>query len=235
MKGFQGVVKKNATVFSDSPKEPRLVLLVQGNVKPLVEVRPEKTVYLQGVPDAVGEKSIDILSSLRTFHIRKIDNGLEGKAACRLETVEDGRHYRLLLSNLLKQGNYRGSVTLHTDLADKPEITIWVSGFIEGEIGVRPNSLILGRLAPEQPILSGKVLVVSNRKKPFHITKCTYDEKAVRLVQEPAPDGSGFSLDISPNMSNVAKGGRVQTTVTIETDVPSEGKHEVQIQVINLE
>jgi hypothetical protein len=35
-------------------------------------------------------------------------------------------------------------------------------------------------------------------------------------------------------MKNIPLGGRLQTTLTIETDVASEGKHEVQIQLLNL-
>lgn len=234
LKGFQGYVKKTATVHSDSPDNPRLTLMVQGSVKALIEVRPEKTIYFQGMADQIGDKTIEILSTLSTFHIKKMEDNLAQKAACRLETVEDGKHYRLLISNLAKQGTYRGSVTLHTDLAAKPEVTVWVSGFIESEIGIRPNTLVLGKLAADQPVLSGKVLVFSNRKKPFRITRCVYDEKVISVKQAPVPDGNGFSLEITPAMANIPLGGRLQTNVTIETDAASDGKHEVQVQLLNL-
>lgn len=234
LKGFQGFVKKIATVQSDSPDSPRITLLIQGNVKALIEVRPEKTVYFQGMADQLGEKTIEILSSSSPFHIEKMKDTLEQKTVCRLETVEDGKHYRLRISNLAKQGSYRGAITLYTDLAAKPEVTIWVSGFIEGEIGVRPNTLVLGQMAADQPILSGKVLVISNRNKPFQMTKCTYDERIMSVKHSPAPDGNGFALEIAPIMANIPLGGRLQTNLTIETDVASEGKHEVQIQLLNL-
>jgi hypothetical protein len=234
LKGFQGYVKKTATVHSDSPDNPRITLVVQGTVKALIEVRPEKTVYFQGMADQNGDKTIEISSTLSTFHIKKMQDTLEQKAACRLETVEDGKHYRLKISNLANQGSYRGAVTLYTDLAAKPELTVWVSGFIEGEIGIRPNTLVLGQLAADQPVLSGKVLVVNNRNKLFRITKCTYDEKVVSVKQAPVPDGTGFSLEVTPNMANIPLGGRLQTNVTIETDVASGDKHEVQVQLLNL-
>jgi hypothetical protein len=234
LRGFQGYVKKTATVQSDSPDNPRITLIVQGNVKALIEVRPEKTVYFQGMAEQLGDKSIEILSTSSVFHIQKMKDSLEKNAACRLETVEDGKHYRLRISNLLKQGSYRGAITLYTDLAAKPEVTVWVSGFIEGDIGVRPNTLVLGQLAADQPILSGKVLVVSNRNKPFRIIRCAYDEKIINVKQEPVPDGTGFSLEVTPNMKSIPSGGRLQTTLTIETDVASEGKHEVQVQLLNL-
>ncbi|MEN6437909.1 MAG: hypothetical protein ABFD97_04955 [Syntrophobacter sp.] len=219
--------------MSDDPARPRIIVTVQGKVKPLIEVRPEKTVSFQGMADKLEEKHVELLSSLRTFHIKKLKDNLEEKATCRLETVEDGKHYRLAISNRLKQGNYRGSITLQTDLPDKPEVTIWVSGLIEGEIAVRPNTLVLGQLAAEQPVLTGKVLVTSNRNSAFKITKCTYDDKVISVTQSPLPGQPGFSLAISPNMKNVPAGGRLQTTLTVETDAPG-GKHEVQVQVMSL-
>jgi hypothetical protein len=184
--------------------------------------------------DQLGDKTVEILNPSSSFHIQKMKDTLAQKAAYRLETVEDGKHYRLVISNLARQGSYRGAITLYTDMAAKPEVTIWVSGFIEGEIGVRPNSLVLGQLAPDHPVLSGKVLVLNNRNKPFRITKCVYDEKMVGVKQAPAPEGAGFTLEVTPNMANIPLGGRLQTSLTIETDAGSEGKQEVQIQLVNL-
>jgi hypothetical protein len=78
------------------------------------------------------------------------------------------------------------------------------------------------------------VLVVSNRNKPFRIVKCTYDEKVINIKQETVPEGNGYTLEVTPNMKNIPPGGRIQTTLTIETDVAAEGKHEVQVQLLNL-
>ena len=234
LNGFQGYVKKTAAVLSDDPANPRIILLVEGTVKPLIEVLPEKSLYFQGLPDQITDKAVDFVGNSHPFHIQRIEDNLDRKATYRIETVEDGKHYRLTISNLLQRGNYRGSITLHTDLADKPELTVWVSASVEGEIGVRPNVLIVGRMSPDQPVLSGKVLVTDNRNKNFHILKCSYDEKLVRVKQESLLDQPGFSLEVTPNMQNIPVGGRFQTKLTIETDVSSEGKQEVQIQAINL-
>jgi hypothetical protein len=163
-----------------------------------------------------------------------MDDDLDRKAGYRLETVEDGKHYRLTVFNNTHQGNYRGSITLHTDFAEKPELTVWVSGFIEGEIGIRPKALVVGRLSPDQAVLSGKVLVVDNKKRPFKIVKCTYDERIIHVTQVPLPNEPGYSLEVKPEMANIPPGSRLQTLLTVETDVASEGNLEAQIQAINL-
>jgi hypothetical protein len=163
-----------------------------------------------------------------------VNDNLENKATYKLATVEEGKHYRLILSNNAKRGIYRGSITLHTDLSEKPEITVWVNGNIEGEIGIRPKTLIVGRLSPDQGVIAGNVLVTNNLNKTFQILRCTYDERVINVIQSPLPDNAGFSLAVTPRMENIPPGGRLQTKLTLETDVASEGKQEVQVQAFNL-
>ncbi len=234
LKGFQGYVKKTATVLSDDPANPRMVVLVEGTVKPLIEVRPEKTVYFQGTADSLDEKTIDLITTSNMFHIRKVDDTLDKKVIYKLETVEDGKHYRLRVSNNTLLGSYRGSITVYTDFAEKPELTIWVNGSIEGEIGIRPKVLVVGRISLDQGIITGKVLVVDNKNKAFKIVKCMWDERLIHVRQEPFPNEPGFSLEVTPKMENIPPGSRIPTVLRVETDVPSEGKLEVQVQAINL-
>ena len=220
--------------MSDDPANPRIVLQVEGTVKPLIEVRPEKTIYFQGTADALKEKTIDLITNSKLFHIGKVDDDLDKKVLYKLETVEDGKHYRLTVSNNTSMGNYRGSITLYTDFSEKPELTVWVNGSIEGEIGIRPKVLVVGRLSPDQEILSGKVLVVDNKNKAFKIVKCTYDQRVIHVKQEPFPNEPGFSLEVTPKMENIPPGSRIPIVLTVETDVPSGEKLQVQVQAINL-
>ena len=85
-----------------------MVLLVEGTVKPLIEVRPEKTIYFQGIADGLNEKTIDLITTSKMFHIRKVDDNLDKKVLYRLETVEDGKHYRLRVSNNTCDGKLQG-------------------------------------------------------------------------------------------------------------------------------
>ncbi|SPJ16254.1 conserved hypothetical protein [Syntrophobacter sp. SbD2] len=234
LKGCQGYVKKTVTVLSDDPANPRVVLQLEGTVKPLIEVLPEKTVYFQGIAGDLNEKTVDLVTTSKMFHIHKVDDTLDQKVTYKLETVEDGKHYRLRISNNTRLGNYRGSITAHTDFAEKPELNIWVNGSIEGEIGIRPRIMVVGRLSVDQGIITGKVMVVDNKKKAFKIVKCMWDERLIHVRQEPLPDGTGFSLEVTPKVENIPPGSRIPTVLGVQTDVPSEENLEVQVQAINL-
>ncbi|HYA41483.1 MAG TPA: hypothetical protein VEF34_09285 [Syntrophobacteraceae bacterium] len=220
--------------MSDDPACPRMVVQVEGTVKPLIEVLPEKVVYFQGIADGMAEKSIDLITTSKMFHIRSVDDNLANRVSYKVETVEEGRHYRLRVSNSTLRGSYRGSITLYTDFAEKPELTVWVNGFIEGEIGTRPRVLVVGRLSPDQGVITAKVLVLHNKNKAFRIAKCAYDERVISIRQEPLPDGAGYSLEVTPKMENIPSGSRIRTVLTVETDVAAEEKQEVEVQAINL-
>lgn len=132
LRGYRGNVKKVAAVRCNDPKTPRISLTLQANVRTLIDVRPKDIVTFRGVANQIGERTVELVGISQSFHIVKIDTNLEGKIAFQLETVEDGKHYRLRLTNLLKQGNFGGFLRLHTDLAQKSDIMIHVDGFIDG-------------------------------------------------------------------------------------------------------
>lgn len=206
---------------------------MQGTVKTLIDVHPSNSIIFRGLAEQQTEKVIELVGTSQPFHIEKVESSLDDKITQKLETVEDGKHYQLKVSNAVKQGNYNGFIKITTDLPQKPEIVIRVSASIEGDIAVKPQTILVGKLAAQQPPRQGKIMVISNRNKPFQITKLTYDEHLLKVTQEPLPKEPGYALEITPLMENVAAGSRQQTTVTIETDATPDVKYDVQVHIIN--
>jgi hypothetical protein len=234
LKGYQGTVTKSATVVSNDPQNSRSVLVVKATVKNLIDLRPAG-VSFRGMADQQTEKAIDIIGASELFYITGVESNLEEKVAYRLETVEEGKQYRLMVSNRLQQGSYSGIIKLHTDLAQKRDVSIRITGLIQGEISVNPKSIPVGKLAAQQPVRSAKVQVINNRNSPFQITGLTYDQRLIQVSQQPLPNQAGFSLDVTPVMQNIPVGDRQQTTLIIQTDKIPDEKHEVQIQVYNVQ
>ena len=233
LKGFQGAVKKTANVSTNDPSNPRLVLTIQGAVKTIIDVRPTGTVAFRGLSDQIAPSTVELVGSTQPFHITKVESNLEEKVSYQMETVQEGKEYRLRITNLLKRGTYNGYIKCNTDLAAKPDVMVRVSGYIEGEISLKPQTLLVGRLAAQQPVRTGTVVVSSNRNKAFSITRLTYDDKVLQVTQQPLPNGPGFSLEIVPVMENIPGGSRQQTNLSVETDITPEDKQEIQVHVIN--
>lgn len=237
LKGFHGKVQKSATVFSNDPQNTRLTLRIKGKVRTLIEVSPSTSVFFQGQADKIGQKSIDIATESKPFHITKLESDLGEKIAYDLETVKDGKQYRLNVKNHLDEGTYRGYIKLYTDMGQKPEILIRVVGNIEGVISVRPQSIVVGKLAPNQPVRSGKVLVINNRDEPFKITHMSYDTDLLTVSQQPLPkERTGYSLEITPKLEkspDVQKADqRQELKLVIETSVEPHEKKEVKVYLI---
>lgn len=221
-------------VHCNDPKRAQVLLAVQGTVQTLIDVRPGNFVSFKGMPNQLEDKTIELIGSTEPFHIVKIDTTLANKIAHQLETVKDGKHYRLRISNLVKNGGYYGFLRLHTDLAQNSEIMIRVNGSIEGEISVNPKTLFIGKLSGDQPLRSGRVTVVSNSNRPFNITRLIYDEKILQVAGTPIPTKTGYSLELTPRLEGIAPGTRQRTLLAIETDVDSGEKQEVQVEVFNV-
>ncbi len=54
LKGYQGNVKKTATVLSNDPQNQRASLVLQGNVKAQIDVQPSTSIAFQGDGGSVG-------------------------------------------------------------------------------------------------------------------------------------------------------------------------------------
>lgn len=131
LKGFRNNIKKTATLESNDSLSPKTILTMEGVVRPLIDVQPEPLVSFRKNADASNEKTLDLVTASEPFHIIKVANGLEGKVSYQLETVQDGKHYRIKVSNLLSQGQYAGALTIYTDMDRKKEFNIYVRAILE--------------------------------------------------------------------------------------------------------
>jgi len=233
LKNYQGKVGKTATIQSNDPHTPELIVRLEGTVQAIIDIKPSTNIMFRGMADQLSESVVDLAGSVMPFHISGIETNLKESINYSLETVAEGKEYKLKVSNKVLNGNYGGFIRLNTDLAQKPEIIIRVSGFVEGEITAKPQNILIGVLCCGQPERVGRVVVISNRNRPFEITKLTYDMTLMTVSQETLENQTGFALDIQPKLEGVPVGSRKQTTLKIETDLNPDEKVEVLVNVLN--
>ncbi len=233
LQNFQGNVQKSATVYTNDPQRPQFNLTMKTVVKPFIQVKPTNVLLFRGFPEQIQPQTVDLITTGSPFHILKMESNLQQKIIFKPETVEDGKFYRLQVSNTATGGNYSGFILIHTDHPQRPEIRISVTGAIDTEISVSPLALFIGRTAPDQPLRTGDIRISDNRKKPFKITRITYDDKLIAVAQESLASEGGYVLRVTPRMENIPKGEHRETTVNIETDVKGGTKDQVRVNVVN--
>jgi hypothetical protein len=233
LKHYQGKVNKKATIRSNDPMDPELVVKMEGVVIPFIDIKPTTSILFRGMADQLSESVLDLVGSAAPFHISGTETNLNENISYALETVTEGKQYRLKVSNKIRQGNYNGFIKLNTDLAQKPDLIIRVAGFIEGEVTVKPQNILIGKLSANQPERVGKIVVTSNRNKPFEITRLTYDQNLMSVAQDQAENLQGFVLEVQPKLESVPVGSRKQAILSVETNLDPKEKIEVLVHLFN--
>lgn len=233
LKHYQGQVSKKATIRSNDHRDPELVVKMEGVVIPIIDIKPSTNILFRGMAGQLTETVLDLVGSVASFHISSVETNLTDSISYALETVAEGKHYRLKVSNKIKQGNYNGFIKLNTDLAQKPDLIIRVAGFIEGEVSVKPQNILIGKLSANQPERVGKILVISNSNKAFEITRLTYDQSLMTVVQDIAENEQGFVLEVHARLESVPVGSRKQATLRVETDLDPNEKVDVLVHLFN--
>jgi len=241
-RGYEGGFLKFITVAINDPIQPQLRLTLQGKVQPLVSLQPGNLVSFDGVFGRIEEKAIDLkATTVKVFRITRTESDISNKISYELETISEGKHYRLKVKNKAADGVYNGFIKLFTDLPEKPEISIAVKGSIKDIISVLPPRVMIGKVPSEDRIRFAEVQIKTNIDQPFKITKLSYDEELVKVEQKPLPDKAGYTLLLSAKLENIpaqpagkaAKLERKQTSLTIQTDADPKKTYEVRVEVVH--
>ncbi len=233
LNNYQGHVAKSATVHTNDPQRPQFNLEMKALVRPLIEVKPTNVLLFRGFVEQLKPQTIELVSNGTPFHILKTENSVPQHVAVELETVEEGKRYRLRVTNIATSGNYSGYILCRTDHPKRPELRIAVTGVIETDVSVTPLALLIGRTASDHPLRTGEIKVRNNRKAEHRISKLTYDDQLITISQEKLPDGEGYLLRVIPRLEAVPKGEHRVVTITVETDAKGGTKDQVLVNVVN--
>lgn len=235
--GQSGAFVRYLTVFTNDPIQPYVRIPIEGKIKPVIEVVPGDLISLKGMVETLVEQSVDLKANEKPFHITGSQTDLEGKISYQVETVEDGRHYRLKVKNTAAEGSYRGGISLQTDLPTKNKIAFQVVGDINGLISVLPQTVTIGQKSAKGKPRIAKIQLRGNVDRAFNIIKTSYDENLMTVTQEAMSNGQGYELQVSPKIENIpavaSKRDAQQTTVSIFTDLRPE-PYVIKVNLINV-
>ena len=124
-------IRKQATLFTNDEKNPRLQLTISGIVDKFVTIKPDR-VKLRGVAgDEIKSKVTITPKKKYPFKIVKVSakNGDDIDFELSEEKGDQGLVYALLIENKrVQQGRYFDMITLETDSEIQPKLNIRVYG-----------------------------------------------------------------------------------------------------------
>jgi hypothetical protein len=128
-RGYDGKIRKAARVYTNDPKTPRDMLVIEAMVKTPIVIS-SRMVFLQGTTQEAITRTVDIKGELsKPLKLEPVDYTLDKKVRFNIEEVARGKHYRVTFTSIPNVGNYyQGLLKLRTSYIEKPELVIRVRG-----------------------------------------------------------------------------------------------------------
>jgi hypothetical protein len=128
-RGYDGKIRKAARIYTNDPKAPGEMLVIEALVKTPIVIS-DRMVFLHGTTQETITRTVDIKGELsKPLKLEPVDYTLDKKVKFNIEEVARGKHYRVTFTSIPNVGNYyQGLLKLRTSYPEKPELVIHVRG-----------------------------------------------------------------------------------------------------------
>lgn len=221
---YRGLV----TLYGDGAQTPDRTYALTGEIVPPLSVEPRPVVFLVASRGEELSKALDLVnheeSPLAITEVRHPTDRFSAK----LETVEDGRRYRLhiAINPDGPGGKHTDSITIKTTSLASPEVGVTVNSYLRERVYTFPDSVDLGtfRLAdlqrePDTLRRQSQVLMVYSRGARDLRIEAQSDLPFLAIAAEPGPLGDRFQITISLRKEKMAPGS-INGSIEIKTNDP---------------
>ena len=214
-KRYQGKLHKNATVFTNDPKNRQVTISLKGSIWVPIKITP-RYVNLKGLENEKIEQILSLRGEKKEPLIAKLGSvSIPDKVEVELEETEKGRAYQLRVKNKVKgEARYEGNLKLTTSYPEKPEIVIRIAGQIRGRLEVRPKILSFGRMSQERlrqlkkdsRAMTRSITVILNKGNDLKIERVELEKSLFRVSTREVQPGRMTQMLVEPVLEKVKKG-----------------------------
>lgn len=228
-RGYSLEVEGQTLLVLNDPQQPRVILTSSGEVRAPIDILPRPALYLSQYRDEPATGSLEIRNNrAEPLKIERIEpKGDHFQAS--LETLEDGKRYRLVVKGADKAelGRYQEAVVLHTSDPAHPRLHIEVNTLVKADVHVSQEAVDFGRLSlaelqrqPDKLELTRQTLIVSNRQGDMRITDLKSGVDGLQLSPLPEAAAQNFKIDVGLDLAQL-KPGPLTGVIELRTDNPS--------------
>jgi|SRR5215472_718552 len=230
---FQGEI----LVFLDDPMQPEIELTFEGRIVPLIEVVPLPAFFVSARTGESKRASVEIVNhEAEPLSIQGIEHSTE-RFTTELETIEQGRRYRLSL--LLKPDGpvekTSETIVVRNSSRSMPALSIQANTFLHRRVFTFPDEVDVGTLrmsdiqrSPQLLEWTGQTLMIYQEGGTDFEVKLTTNVPFLRLKVERGPQGDRFQVSISLD-SNQLRAGPIKGSIFVETNDPESPKMAVPL------
>jgi len=156
----KGKLTKSATVFSNDPEKPKMIISLGGKVKQYISVMPNNRIHLLGFEGDKIKKEVTITSfEEQPLEITDVTSTVNDKIKCKLNTIKKGKEYILEVKNRsTKAGTFNGRIIIKTSSKKKPHIVLNVSANLRRKVTIRPTAFFFGTINTTKENFDSKML-----------------------------------------------------------------------------
>lgn len=217
---YSGNVMKSAKLLTNDLTQPVAFVTVHGKVPHDLRVWPDR-LYVSGDKGQPLSRTVRV-SGPADMELKEVscDKGLFDIQVGEPEVSEDEKktwQLELTFKPEAFVGEIEDQLSIHTTHAERPLITIPITGTIRGDLEVRPPTIFFGFLKQGEHA-EQTVTIQSRSGADFMIQGATADKEEIK-VGTPEKDNGKWLIPISVDTSEL---GAIDGTVTLTTSVPGE-------------
>jgi len=181
------VAGKTATLTSNDPTQPSLVIPVKGTVKPIFAMTPaDRVMFNEAEVESVLTQTLRLENKYGNPLKLKLREGQDfGRYEVKFQEIEEGKVYELTATTKppLQMGYNGANVVLETPLEKVPTITIPVMANVQPPVVVIPPRLFV---MPNRPQALEQTIRIQYRlDKPIHITGVNVTPGTIQYEMQP--------------------------------------------------
>jgi hypothetical protein len=214
-------------LFCNDPASPEIHVSFLGEVFETLELSPLPAFFIATTRNTPKEQSIDIIShEAEPLRILEVEHAPEG-CSTRLQTVEDGRRYRLTvrMSGTGPAGKHTEGILVHTSSLVQPALTIVANTWLRERVYTFPDEVDMGTLPvqaiKQNPQLLGRLtqtlMVYQVGGKAFEV-KAHSDLPGIAIDAARGPQGDRWQLTVA--FRKDWQPGLMNGSILIETNDP---------------
>jgi hypothetical protein len=231
---------QTATLGTNDPDNPKVMLTVLGKILAPVEVRPSESIALPEIPADEGhETTVKVVSPDRPdLKLTRVASSRPGLIVARARPmtsaeleglkVKSGYLLTVEVKPGLPPGRIAEEVLVETDHPNRPSLKIPISGRAVGPISVIPERLRMPSVASQAGASQDLALVVRGGRETHFEVASKPQKLQVAIAREDRTGAKGkyrLTVTVPPGMSP----GLVDEPIVLKTDYPN--AREVKIPV----
>ncbi len=223
---------KSITVTSNDPKNPTSTIRVKVFIEVVFDFE-QPSLYLGKVSRDAGttKSSFILVKDLAATKVLEVNPSSEFISARMLDYTDNNGHYdrmKLEVTTLpgLPLGRINETVTLKTNLPDKPTAMLRLTGSVIGDVEVSPEwmTFVVTDTASSRPSTLTKKIFISNHVEGanLEIVDIKDTEDHLDLELKPLSPGKKYELTATLKPDSIPGKGNISGNVVLTTNFPSQ-------------